>query len=216
MPFDPSVPATNAELTSAMFREQFTGLQSLIAAVPGITDVQVDSVTTVNPSDPATASASIVGTVLHLSFSLPQGFAGMQGPPGAPGSNGNDGGPGPQGPKGDPFANAIVDSVVTLPAGSQATVNVMFDGSSVRFSFGIPAGADGANGINGIDGVNGADGAPGEVTNAQLAAAIATTSSNTNAVQTLDTPFTNDPPTLADMELMRAKYNELVLAQRRP
>ena len=28
-------------------------------------------------------------------------------------------------------------------------------------------------------------------------------------------PFANDPPTLADMEVMRAKVNELILAQRR-
>lgn len=38
---------------------------------------------------------------------------------------------------------------------------------------------------------------------------------NTNAVATLDTPFTNDPPTLADLEVMRAAYNALVLALRR-
>ena len=36
-----------------------------------------------------------------------------------------------------------------------------------------------------------------------------------NAVATLDTPFTNDPPTLADIEVMRAKVNELILAARR-
>ena len=50
---------------------------------------------------------------------------------------------------------------------------------------------------------------------AAIDSAVAGTSSNTNAVDTLDTPFTNDPPTLADMELMRAKSNELVLAARR-
>ena len=38
---------------------------------------------------------------------------------------------------------------------------------------------------------------------------------NTNAVATLDTPFANDPPTLADMEVRRAKMNELILAARR-
>ena len=57
------------------------------------------------------------------------------------------------------------------------------------------------------------------MTNAQLATAISMavggTSNNTNAVPTLDTPFTNDPPTLADMETMRAAYNALVLALRR-
>ena len=40
-------------------------------------------------------------------------------------------------------------------------------------------------------------------------------SANTNAVATLDTPFANDPPTLADIEVLRAKVNELILALRR-
>jgi hypothetical protein len=40
-------------------------------------------------------------------------------------------------------------------------------------------------------------------------------SNNSNNVITLDTPFTNDPPTLADMELMRQAYNDLVSALRR-
>ena len=35
------------------------------------------------------------------------------------------------------------------------------------------------------------------------------------AVATLDTPFANDPPTLADLEVMRAKLNEVILALRR-
>jgi hypothetical protein len=48
-----------------------------------------------------------------------------------------------------------------------------------------------------------------------IAAAIAGTSNNTNSVPTMNTPFTNDPSTLADMELMRANYNALVLALRR-
>ena len=51
---------------------------------------------------------------------------------------------------------------------------------------------------------------PGEVTAAQLAAATATTATNTNAVATLDTPFA-DP----DQEAMRQKANELILAARR-
>jgi hypothetical protein len=36
-----------------------------------------------------------------------------------------------------------------------------------------------------------------------------------NSVPTMDTPFTNDRPTLAEFELMRAKINELIFAQRR-
>jgi hypothetical protein len=31
----------------------------------------------------------------------------------------------------------------------------------------------------------------------------------------LDTLFTNDPATLADMDVLRAKFNEMILAQRR-
>ena len=37
-------------------------------------------------------------------------------------------------------------------------------------------------------------------------------SNNTNAVVTLDVPFSNDPPTLADLEVLRAKQNEVILA----
>jgi hypothetical protein len=123
------------------------------------------------------------------------------------GSNGNDGAQGPQGP---PFANAIVDAVNTLNPGEPATVGLIFDGTNVRFTFGIPRGADGATGATGQN---------GEVTqvdlnNAQLNT-LSQTSNNTNTVGTLNNPFTNDPPTLADMEMMRQAYNDLVLALRR-
>ena len=53
------------------------------------------------------------------------------------------------------------------------------------------------------------------MSNAALAGAISGTSSNSNAVTTLDTAFVNDPPTLADMETVRAKMNELITALRR-
>ena len=56
----------------------------------------------------------------------------------------------------------------------------------------------------------GAQGVPGEGTNAALAAAIAGTSNNTNAVATLDTTFA-DP----DLEALRQKLSEMLLAQRR-
>ena len=114
--------------------------------------------------------------------------------------------PGPQGVpgiQGPPFAQAVVDAVNTLPPGTDATVSVSFDGTNVHFTFNIPRGGEGTQGP------------PGVVTATQLAAAIIGTSSNTNAVATMDTPFTNDPPTLADIELVRMKYNELVLAARR-
>lgn len=53
------------------------------------------------------------------------------------------------------------------------------------------------------------------MSNAALAGAINGTSSNSNAAPTLDTAFVNDPPTLADMEVMRLKMNELITALRR-
>jgi hypothetical protein len=55
----------------------------------------------------------------------------------------------------------------------------------------------------------------GEVSASDLASAIAGTSANSNAVATLDDPFANDPPTLADMETLRSKVNELINALRR-
>ena len=190
MPYDPNFPATGLELKSAGFRDQFHGMKDLIdAGVPG-------------PQGP-------------------QGDPGPAGPPGANGSDGATGAQGPQGPQGPPFASAVVDGVSTLNPGDPATVSTSFDGSNVHFQFGIPRGNVGNQGPQGNDGAQGPQGqegpqgATGEVTNAALAAAIAGTSNNTNGVATLDTPFTNDPPTLADMEVLRAKFNEMILAQRR-
>ena len=179
----------------------------LINAGSGITGVVVDSVTTLPAGSQATVNLNLVGTVLHFSFGLPECIQGEPGAQGAQGNNGNDGAPGPQGP---PFANAVVDSVNTLNPGEPATVGVTFDGTNVRFTMGIPRGNDGATGATGQN---------GEVTqvdlnNAQLNT-LSQTSNNTNNVSTLDTPFTHDPPTTADLELMRQAYNDLVLALRR-
>jgi hypothetical protein len=132
---------------------------------------------------------------VHFTFGIPRGNDGGQGPPG---NNGNDGGPGPQGP---PFAQAVVDAVNTLNPGDAATVGVSFDGSNVRFTFGIP---------RGNDGTTGPQGPAGEVTLAQLDAAITGTSNNSNAVATLDVPFA-DP----DAEALRQRMNEFILAARR-
>ncbi len=152
---------------------------------PPFTNFIVDGVATLNPGDPATVAANFDGSAVRLLFGIPRG---------------NTGGPGP------PFAAAMVDSVTTLNPGDPATVQTSFDGSTVRLSFGIPRGQEGQAGQQGV---------PGEVTNAQLNSAISGTSSNTNAVATLDTPFANDPPTLADLEVLRAKMNELITALRR-
>ncbi len=192
MSYDPAYPPNGAEILSAPMRTQFTGLKELIDAINTILSAQVDGVNTINFNEPATATVNLVGNTLHFSFDIPRGGVG------APGA---DGIPGQQGP---PFANALVDAVNTLNAGESATVSVFFDATSVRFTFGIPRGNDGGQGGQGEPGP------PGEVTSATLANAISGTSSNTNAVSTLDTPFA-DP----DAEALRAKLNEFILAGRR-
>jgi hypothetical protein len=88
----------------------------------------------------------------------------------------------------------------------------MHGADDVILDFGAPAGDPGGpQGPPGADGIDGAEGPPREVTNADLAVAISGTSNNSNAVTTLDTPFVNDPPTLADLEVMRAAHNALAL-----
>jgi hypothetical protein len=224
MSFDPNLPQENTPADAGQMRGQLNALKALIDAIPHITAVVVDGVTTLNPGEPATVSINITGTTLHVSFGIPAGA---------------DGAPGP------PFASAVVDATNTLPPGSAASVSVSFDGTNVHFTFGIPRGEDGTDGAPGppfagavVDAVNtlppgdpatvsvsfdgtnvhftfgihaGADGAPGEVTTAALDAAIAGTSANTNAVATLDTPFA-DP----DSESLRSRLNELILTARRP
>lgn len=208
MSYDPSLPQENTLADAAQMRQQLQGLKALIDAQPIITAAHVDGVNTTDPTNPALANVSLVGDTLHFTFTIPRGNDGQQGMPGMNGNNGNDGGPGPQGP---PFAQAVIDAVNTLNPGENATVSVMFDGSNVRFTFNIPRGFDGPQGMQG---------SPGEVTTAQLndavANVIASTSANTNAIATLDTPFANDPPSLADMEVMRARVNEMILHGRRP
>jgi len=178
------------------------GQEGLVGpAGPPFANAVVDSVTTLNPGDSATVGVSFDGTNVRFTFGIPRGNDGSQG---QPGNNGSDGGQGPQGAQGPPFAQAVVDGVTTLDPGQPATVQTSFDGSNVRFQFGIPRGNDGSSGSNG------SDGAPGEVSNAQLNSAISGTSHNTNGVSTLDTGFA-DP----DMEALRQKLNEMILNGRR-
>ncbi len=192
MPFDPNLPQENTPADAAQMRSQLNGLKDLIDALNVIISATVDGVNTINFNEPASATVNLVGNTLHFSFDIPRGGVG------APGQ---DGIPGQQGP---PFAQALVDAVYTLDPGQAATVSVNFDGTNVRFTFGIPRGNDGGTGPQGDQGP------PGEVTNSALANAISGTSSNTNAVSTLDTPFA-DP----DVEALRAKLNEFILAGRR-
>ena len=196
MPFDPSLPVEHTDIDAAQMRSQFNGLKALIDAITSVTTATVDAVNTLNPGDPATVSVSIIGSVLHLSFGIPRG------PDGAPG------------PQGAPFAAAIVDGVNTLDPGNPATVTAFFDGNNVHFTFSIPRGAQGEQGVQGPT---------GEVTTAALNSALGNalttaagnSSANSNGVSTLDTPFTNDPLSLADGEALRTKINELITALRR-
>ena len=169
---------------------------------PPFAQAIVDAVNTLNPGDNATVGVTFDGTNVHFTFGIPRGSDGGQG---TPGSNGTDGGPGPTGAQGPPFAQAIVDAVNTVSPGSPAAVNVSFDGTNVHFSFNIPQGATGDTGATGV---------PGEVTNADLQNAVTTltndSSSNTNAVDTLDTPFGD-----SEAEALRVKLNEFILAARR-
>ena len=168
---------------------------------PPFAQAVVDAVNTVNPGDPAAVGVTFDGTNVRFTFDIPRGSDGSQGPAG---NDGGQGPPGNDGAQGPPFAQAIVDSVTTLDPGNPATVGVSFDGSNVRFTFGIPRGNDGSNGSDGFQGP------PGEVSQAQLDSAISGTSANTNGVSTLDSPFA-DP----DMEAMRQKLNEMILNGRR-
>ena len=68
----------------------------------------------------------------------------------------------------------------------------------------------GSDGGQGPQGDPGPQGPPGEVTQNDLALAIQGTSSNSNAVPTLDTPFA-DPYA----EALRVRLNELISALRR-
>ena len=162
---------------------------------PPFSQAVVDAVNTVGPGTPATVGVSFDGTNVRFTFDIPRGNDGNQGPAGNDGGQGPTGNDGAQGP---PFAQAIVDSVTTLDPGNPATVGVSFDGSNVRFTFGLPRGSDGAQGL------------PGEISQAQLNSAISGTSANTNGVGTLDTAFA-DP----DMEAMRQKLNEMINTMRR-
>jgi len=182
--FDPNIPATNAEATSAMFRGQFNGLKDLIDAIQSIGSATVDGVNTLPPGEPATVTLDVANQTLKFTFSIPQGEAGSSGDPGPP------------------FADAVLEAVNTLPPGDPATVESSFDGATVFLTFGIPAGEPGP------------EGPMGEVSQQQLDDAIATTSANSNAVDTLGMAV-SDPPTQAEVQQIADKLDELILALRR-
>lgn len=218
MAFNPLLPIDHSEIVAPELRGQFNGLFDLIQTIPVgpqgppgnpganggqgpqgvpglpgtvVTTAAVNGVSTLNPGEPATASALVDSSNLYFWFGIPRGDEGPQGPTGVPGP---------------PFTSFTVDSVTTLNPSEPATVTTSYDGTYVRFAFGIPRGQDGAQGPQGQ---------PGEVTAAQLAEAIATTANNTNPIATLDIPI-SDPPTQSEVTQVLAKLNELIVALRRP
>ena len=181
---------------------------------PPFAQAVVDAVNTVNPGDPAVVAVSFDGTNVRFTFDIPRGNDGINGSNGSDGSQGppgNDGGQGPpgnDGAQGPPFAQAIVDSVTTLDPGNPATVGVSFDGSNVRFTFGIPRGNDGSTGSAG------SQGPPGEISQAQLDTAISGTSANTNAVSQLG-QGADGSYNQSQMQDLINKVDELINALRR-
>ena len=96
--------------------------------------------------------------------------------------------------------NGLKELIDTIPAGPQGPEG--------------PAGPPGPEGSQGQQGPQGPQGPPGEVTQTDLNNGLLNTlsqcSSNSNGVNTLDTPMP-DP----DMESLRQKLNELINALRR-
>ncbi len=171
---------------------------------PPFTSFDVASTMTLDPAQLATASAFFDGASVRFNFGIPRGNDGVPGAAGATGATG------------PAFTSFVVDSVTTLSPFLPATVSTTFDGTFVRFAFGIPQGEQGMQGMQGNNGSDGGpgpqgpQGAPGEVSLAQLDTAIANTSSNSNAVAGLAGPFA-DP----DAETLRQKLNELIAALRK-
>jgi hypothetical protein len=97
------------------------------------------------------------------------------------------------------ITSAVVDAVTTLPAGDPATVAASVMADVLHLTFGIPQGQSGL---------------PGEVTLADMNAAIATTSSNSNAVVNLN-ELAEGTYNQTQMQNVINKVDELINALRR-
>jgi len=205
--FDPTKPINGVLIDANFLRGQFIALKDLIDAVPAgppgpqgiqgpaMAGVVVDNVSTLDPGTSATVTATFDGTNVHLAIGIPSGVQGVQG---VQGQQGQPGDPGPQGPNAWTF-RGVWDIAVNYTWGDVVTH---------RGGAWICTGS-------GVNGPNNEPGNPGTNWGQVAADGTADSSANSNAVATLDTPFTNDPPTLADLELMRGKVNELIGALRR-
>jgi hypothetical protein len=109
MTYDPNWPQNGEFVDGNRFRDQFGGLHDLIQTGGGVSGAQVDSVTTVDPGQPASASAGLVGQTLHFHFAIPRGFDG---------NNGNDGQPGTPGTPGEVSQSTLDNAIATTSANS--------------------------------------------------------------------------------------------------
>ena len=103
------------------------------------------------------------------------------------------------------ITGAVVDAVNTLPAGSPAQVSASVSGGVLHLSFGIPTGETGAPGPQGE---------PGPVNFGDLAAAIQTTSTNSNSVSTLNQQADGNY-NFSQLQQVMDKGDELINALRR-
>jgi hypothetical protein len=76
MPFDPNLPADNADLSSPVMRAQLTGLKDLLDNIPVLANAVVDAVVTDPPGNPASVQVYVSQGTLHFTFNIPQGLPG--------------------------------------------------------------------------------------------------------------------------------------------
>lgn len=120
MPFDPAKPANNSPNSSAEMRAQLNGLKDLIDALPtgaGISGAVVESVSTLPPGNPATATVSLVGGELRFNFALPEGATGPAG------QQGNDGQQGATGPPGEVSQTDLNNATLNMLSQSSNITN---------------------------------------------------------------------------------------------
>ena len=109
MPFDPSLPAPNSDLTSQVMRDQFNALHALITPGPAGPPGPQGPVGPQGPQGPQGA----------------QGEQGLQGEPGTPGGppgpQGEVGPTGPQGPQGE-VSQSTLDAAIAGTARNPNTI----------------------------------------------------------------------------------------------
>lgn len=111
---------------------------------------------------------------------------------------------GPVGPSGPPLASIQITGVTTGEPGTAAAVSAMMNAGNVELTFTIPRGEPGASGVTSTDVTN-------AITNERI-----NNAQNPTSVQTLSLTL-SDPPTLAEVQAVLDKVNELITAlQRQP